>query len=48
MEKLTLEEIKVLKSIKKTMIKLDATSLKEVLDFSKKIKKNNNIPKNIK
>lgn len=39
MEKLTLEELRVLESIKKSMKELDKNDLEEVIDFSKELRK---------
>lgn len=38
MEKLTLEELKVLESIKRSMKELDKNDLEEVIDFSKELR----------
>lgn len=45
MEKLTLEEIEILESIKNSMKKLNKNELKEVLNFSEDLKKRNDISK---
>lgn len=44
MEKLTLEELKVLESMRKSLRELQKKDLEEVIDFSEELKKRN-IPK---
>lgn len=45
MEKLTLEELKVLESMRKSLRELQKKDLEEVIDFSEELKKKRNIPK---
>lgn len=44
MEKLTLEELKILESMRKSLRELQKKDLEEVIDFSEELKKRN-IPK---